>query len=58
MIKEVFEVSEKYDILVLYRVIIRFCYLKGLVECYDREEVEIKEYVKNVKKMVIVLVNV
>lgn len=57
MIKEAFEVSEKYDTPVLYRVTTRLCHSKGLVECYDREEVEIKEYVKNAKKMVTVPAN-
>ncbi|OOM78536.1 NAD(P)H-quinone oxidoreductase subunit I [Clostridium puniceum] len=52
MIKEAFELSEKYDTPVLFRVTTRLCHSKGIVECGDREEVEIKEYVKDVKKFV------
>ncbi|MGL5346520.1 MAG: indolepyruvate ferredoxin oxidoreductase subunit alpha [Peptostreptococcaceae bacterium] len=50
MFKTAFEVSEKYDTPVLYRVTTRLCHSKGIVECDDRVEVGIKEYVKDVKK--------
>lgn len=52
MLKEAFELSEKYDISVLYRLTTRLCHSKGIVECEDRKEVEIKEYFKNIKKYV------
>ena len=54
MLKVAFEVSEKYDSPVLYRVTTRLCHSKGIVECFDREEVGIKEYIKNPQKMVTV----
>lgn len=50
MIKEAYEISEKYDIPVLFRVTTRLCHSKGIVECSDRLEVPIKEYIKNPKK--------
>ena len=50
MIKVAYEVSEKYDTPVLYRVTTRVCHSKSIVECNEREDVEIKEYVKDVKK--------
>ncbi|RDY24482.1 indolepyruvate ferredoxin oxidoreductase subunit alpha [Romboutsia maritimum] len=54
MLKKAFEVSEEFDTPVLYRVTTRLCHSKGIVECYDREEVKIKDYVKNASKMVTV----
>ena len=50
MFKEAFEISEKYDTPVLFRVTTRLCHSKGIVECSDRVEVPIKEYIKNPKK--------
>lgn len=50
MLKEAFEISEKYDTPVLFRVTTRICHSKGIVECSDRVEVPIKEYIKNPKK--------
>lgn len=50
MLKEAFEVSEKYDTPVLYRVTTRLCHSKGIVACTDRVEVGIKDYVKNPQK--------
>lgn len=50
MLKEAFEVSEKYDTPVLYRVTTRLCHSKGIVECTDRVEVGIKDYAKNPQK--------
>ncbi len=47
MFKEAFEISEKYDTPVLFRVTTRLCHSKGIVECSDRVEVPIKEYIKN-----------
>lgn len=57
MMKTAFEVSEKYDTPVLLRTTTRVCHSKGIVECSDREEVGIKEYVKNIKKNVTVPAN-
>ena len=50
MVKIAYEISEKYDTPVLIRMTTRVCHSKGIVECNDREEVEIKEYVKNPQK--------
>ncbi len=50
MVKTALEISEKYDTPVLLRMTTRVCHSKGIVECYDREEVGIKEYVKDIKK--------
>ena len=50
MLKEAFEISEKYDTPVLFRVTTRLCHSKGIVECSDRVEVPIKKYIKNPKK--------
>ena len=50
MLKEAFEISEKYDTPVLFRVTTRLCHSKGIVECSDRVDVPIKEYIKNTKK--------
>ena len=52
MIKEAFEISEKYDSPVLFRITTRLCHSKGIVDCEDRKEVEIKEYVKDIKKYI------
>ena len=54
MFKEAFEISEKYDTPVLYRLTTRLCHSKSIVECEDRKEVGIKEYVKNPNKYVTV----
>ncbi|WP_270646931.1 indolepyruvate ferredoxin oxidoreductase subunit alpha [Paeniclostridium hominis] len=54
MIKEAYKVSEKYDTPILYRVTTRLCHSKGIVNCVDREEIKIKNYVKDVKKRVTV----
>lgn len=52
MLKEAFEISEKHDTPVLFRVTTRVCHSKGIVECEDRKEALIKEYVKDVKKTI------
>lgn len=54
MIKTAFDVSEQYDTPVLFRVTTRLCHSKCIVECEDRKEVNIKEYVKNAEKTVTV----
>lgn len=57
MFKKALEISEKYDTPVLYRLTTRLCHSKGIVECEDRIEVGIKEYVKDVPKYVTVPAN-
>ncbi|SDD98928.1 indolepyruvate ferredoxin oxidoreductase subunit alpha [Sporomusa acidovorans] len=57
MIKTAFTISEGFDTPVLVRMTTRVCHSKGIVECKDREEVGIKEYVKNVRKYVTVPAN-
>lgn len=50
MIKLAFEISEIFDTPVLVRMTTRVCHSKGIVECSDRNNVEIKQYIKNVSK--------
>ncbi len=52
MVKAAFEISEKFDTAVLYRMTTRVCHSKGLVEFGEREEVGTKEYVKNPQKWI------
>jgi indolepyruvate ferredoxin oxidoreductase, alpha subunit len=47
MMKEAFEVSEKYDLPVMFRMTTRVCHSKGLVELGERVEVPAVTYVKN-----------
>ena len=54
MIKKAFEISEKYDTPVLYRLTTRLCHSKSIVECNERKEVGIKEYFKDANKYVTV----
>lgn len=53
-IKDAYELSEKYEAPVLYRITTRICHSKGIVEIGEREEVEIKEYKKDVQRKVCV----
>ncbi len=46
-VKEAFEISEKFDTPVLFRVTTRVCHSKTLVAAGEREEREVKEYAKN-----------
>lgn len=50
MVKAAFQISETYDTPVLVRVTTRVCHSKGIVDCSDREDVGIRNYVKNIKK--------
>ena len=50
MTKIAFEISEKYDTPVLLRMTTRVCHSKGIVECDERYDVDIKEYVKDINK--------
>ena len=52
--KEAFEISEKFDTVVLLRVTTRVCHSKSLVEFNERQEVPYKEYVKNPQKYIMV----
>ncbi len=49
-----FEISEQFDTPVLLRVTTRVCHSKGIVELGERQEVPIRDYVKNVRKYVTV----
>lgn len=50
MMKAAFEISEQFDTPVLLRMTTRVCHSKGIVECDDRQETGIKDYVKDIKK--------
>ena len=54
MVKAAYEISEAFNTMVLFRMTTRICHSKSIVECYDREEVGVKPYVKNVKKLMTV----
>lgn len=51
-VKEGLRISEQFDTPVLIRVTTRICHSKTLVEIDEREEVGMKEYVKNSEKYV------
>ena len=53
MMKMAYEISEKYNTLVMMRLTTRLCHSKGLVECEDRNEVGIKPYEKVVKRVTV-----
>ena len=57
MLLEAFEISEQYDIPVLFRMTTRVCHSKSLVEVGERQDVPLKPYVKNIKKYVAVPAN-
>ncbi len=48
--KEAYEISEKFDIPVLFRMTTRVCHSKSVVETGERVQVAHKEYVKNPDK--------
>ena len=50
--KAAYEISEQFDRPVILRTTTRLAHSQGLVELYDREEVEDKPYVKDVRKTV------
>ncbi len=50
MVKTAFEISEKFDTVVLFRMTTRVCHSKTLVELGEREEVPKKPYVKDRQK--------
>jgi indolepyruvate ferredoxin oxidoreductase alpha subunit len=45
--KVAYEISETYDRPVIFRTTTRLAHSQGMVELYDRVEVEDKPYVKN-----------
>ena len=50
--KVAYEISEKFDRPVIFRTTTRLAHSQGLVELCDRTEVEDKEYVKDIRKTV------
>lgn len=52
--KEAFEISEKFDTVVILRLTTRVSHSKSLVEFKERVEVPYKEYVKNTQKYIMV----
>ena len=57
MMKEAFDVSEKFNTPVLFRMTTRVCHSKSVVETGGRREVPVKEYVKEAAKRVCVPAN-
>ena len=55
--KKAYEISEKYDIPVIVRLSTRVSHSQGLVDCLDRENVELKPYEKNIAKNVMMPAN-
>ena len=53
-IKAAFEISEKFDTVVLFRTTTRVSHSKSVVELGERIEVGIKPYEKNVKKYIMI----
>lgn len=50
MMKDAFNISEEFDIPVLFRMTTRVCHSKSIVDCEEREDLGDKEYVKDVMK--------
>lgn len=50
MIKEAFEISEKFDTPVLFRLTTRLCHSKSIVDCVNKKDIDVKEYNKDTKK--------
>lgn len=51
-VKEAFDISEKFDTPVLFRVTTRICHSKTLVKTSPRKEVPVRPYTKDVSKYV------
>ncbi len=49
-VKSAFEISEKFDIPVLFRMTTRVCHAKSLVKLSDRQEVAVRKYEGNPRK--------
>ena len=56
-VKEAYRLSEEYDTPVIVRMSTRVAHSQSAVELCDREEVELKEYVKNPQKNVMMPAN-
>jgi indolepyruvate ferredoxin oxidoreductase alpha subunit len=52
MIGKAYEISEKYDVPVIFRMTTRVCHSKSVVEIGERTEVGIKKYERNIPKFV------
>jgi indolepyruvate ferredoxin oxidoreductase alpha subunit len=52
MLIEAYEISEKHNTPVLFRITTRVCHAKSIVECKDRAEAGIKDYTKDIKQNV------
>ena len=50
MIAAAYEISEKFDTPVLFRMTTRVCHSKSFVEIGERKEVEVKPYSRNINK--------
>jgi len=55
--RKAFKISEKYDVPVIVRLSTRVSHSQGMVECLDRENVELKPYEKNIAKNVMMPAN-
>jgi indolepyruvate ferredoxin oxidoreductase alpha subunit len=49
---EAYEISEKFDVPVLFRITTRICHSKAPVELGERTEYEVKDYQRNINKFV------
>ncbi len=54
MVKEAFEISEKFDIPVIFRMTTRVCHSKSITEVGERKDIAIKEFIKTPSKYVMV----
>lgn len=52
--REAYEISEKFDTVVLFRVTTRISHSKSVVELAERKEVGVKPYEKNIKKYIMI----
>lgn len=52
-IKIAFEISEKFEIPVLFRMTTRISHTKGIVEVEEKREVPLKNYTKNIQQFVV-----
>lgn len=52
--KEAYEISEKFDTVVLFRSTTRISHSKSIVEFGEKKEVEIKPYNKDIKKYIMI----
>lgn len=53
-IKEAYEISEKFDTVVLFRSTTRISHSKSTVELGEKKDVQIKPYTKNIKKYIMI----